>query len=989
MENTDVPQRPDISSHKVRRKGFDIITNSFFVEFYTLDDDDDKICFDTFEEYFLYLSGDIYDMACYYGYSFTKDLIATFNLDLAELQKLPQSFNSSKLDKDAYFNDLLALTDLCISDNCNIYRNTTFNDWLATFLKCDSYVKFKRAFRSFSNNVDMKYRNEYFDYILDHYALTFQSDVSKLYILLEFLEQDSNFYSDEFITRLCLLFDSTLVLDNFCVFGSIKSTTIDNRKRKVKQFIDSYINGKCKVETESYFDPIIQRYCDIVTIYSESDYYPYPRCTLRRTFSDFNEFSSYRQYDLQNCNLSKAISLYFDPKDYKINDTTIFPINSVESLHYTVMKDYDGARFNVVQQWHDADNHLLMTYKYSFSYFFDFLAFLDGDFSSADLCLCDGLVNLKDIHNMNFENAKLSSFVCDALSIEYDPYNYDDMVIPVFDFANEPEDNMLIINNTYRESVAAPIINDMFYKYETSSRLSYVTDLHLMHRIKSNKCKSRIDVMRVIKLAVNTIMSDSNSIVLIGGDVSSDFSIFELFIEELSKANNNVNLKKLFVFVLGNHELWSFQGFDFDHIVDIYSKLLSGYGMVLLQNDLMNIEYDNTCGSVGRYISRKHTIINYDSLNSKTNDEISTLLKYSRLLIFGGIGFAGLNDSFNADYGIYRNIIDRSFEIQQSSIISDLYNKIYPILVKHNTVILTHMPKSDWTSDSDYRDGIVYIHGHTHRNIFHDDGFSRLYADNQVGYAAKTFGMKNLFISNDYDLMADYADGVHEISREQYIGFYRGHNLEITFRRSFSTLYMLKKKGWYCFVINTKKNQLLLLNGGSVTKLENASINYYYDHLDIMVSRIMNPLDTYTAFQKDIAKNVRAIGGSGRIHGCIVDIDATNHIYVNPLDMTVTGYWAADIVYKQIFPSIVSLLKQNCSLLYDNYMKLLSTNPNNNMGDMFDLSVDVNDDSISYLDTDMYKVSREIKKMQKLYNNVLTIWPSDIIQDIKSLDTDI
>ena len=45
---------------------------------------------------------------------------------------------------------------------------------------------------------------------------------------------------------------------------------------------------------------------------------------------------------------------------------------------------------------------------------------------------------------------------------------------------------------------------------------------------------------------------------LIGGDVASDFNIYTYFIERLAYKNNCRNKKMKIVFILGNHELWSF-----------------------------------------------------------------------------------------------------------------------------------------------------------------------------------------------------------------------------------------------------------------------------------------------------------------------------------------------------------------------------------------------------------------------------------------------
>lgn len=86
-----------------------------------------------------------------------------------------------------------------------------------------------------------------------------------------------------------------------------------------------------------------------------------------------------------------------------------------------------------------------------------------------------------------------------------------------------------------------------------------------------------------------------------------------------------------------------------------------------------------------------------------------------------------------------------------------------------------------------------------------------------------------------------------------------------------------------------------------------------------MIAQIRPLWTNILPFRKKIAGAIKKIGGDGRIHGCIIDINFFNHAYVNPIDLTVTGYWASDIFQKVIYPDIPSLLKGQCPQLYANY----------------------------------------------------------------------
>ena len=267
--------------------------------------------------------------------------------------------------------------------------------------------------------------------------------------------------------------------------------------------------------------------------------------------------------------------------------------------------------------------------------------------------------------------------------------------------------------------------------------------------------------------------------------------------------------------------------------------------------------------------------------------------------------------------------------------------------------------------------------------MFFDDGVKRIYADNQIGYRNESPHLKSFLMDGEYDYFCNYEDGIYEITSQEYQDFSRGKNISMTFNRQVNILYMLKKNGYYCFIHKTKTGSLSMLNGGALKKLNTKDVNYYYDNMDSMIAFIETPLKKYTAYQESIADEIRKIGGSGWIHGWIIDIDYYNHVYVNPVDMTVRSYWASDIVNKLVYPTVPALLKNECPELYANYLKLIEGEKSN------PLAVKQTKNEVSllpqeYLETDIYKASREIKKMQKLNSNVLTTW-YDIVPERNEL----
>lgn len=199
----------------------------------------------------------------------------------------------------------------------------------------------------------------------------------------------------------------------------------------------------------------------------------------------------------------------------------------------------------------------------------------------------------------------------------------------------------------------------------------------------------------------------------------------------------------------------------------------------------------------------------------------------------------------------------------------------------------------------------------------------------------------------------------------------------MTFQREVNVLYMLKKNGYYCFIHKSRSGNFTILNGGAMKKLEIQDVQYYYDNMDAMISTIKTPLEKFTSFQKRIADIVKRIGGVGTIHGSIIDIDFYNHIYVNPVDLSITGYYASNMINKIVYPSIPALLEKNCTAIFGKYIKLFKGNSENPLSLKQQTNIAVLPQT--YLDTDIYKASREIKKMQKLSSNILSSWYEDTL----------
>ncbi|KQL52675.1 hypothetical protein AN964_03470 [Heyndrickxia shackletonii] len=608
-----------------------------------------------------------------------------------------------------------------------------------------------------------------------------------------------------------------------------------------------------------------------------------------------------------------------------------------------------------------------------FDFFVDFYKHLDADLKNANLHDYDFKeVSLADY---NIEGAYINSTVLVEQHL-YDDSFYDENV-------KDHECNTELMISAENEVVEAisvlhdiDLVSDATLN-DTSHKIYYISDIHLNHKLlkafpaNATELEVKMYITQLAKKMIDTATNKSyGDYLLIGGDISFNFEISTLFYTELVKFWSHRRI----VVVLGNHELWDFNRrgvahsnlYTIDEIIQQYRDLFSSLGICFLQNDLLLSD---------------GTIISEKELKSIDQDELKHICLKSPFVILGGLGFSGLNSQFNATQGIYRQtIMSLDEDIKQTNRFKFIYNKVKSVLGNDKVIILTHTPKENW-SNEDYNSNWIYVNGHTHRNDYCCDEEKTFYSDNQIGYYSSNIGLKHFKLSRVYDIFKYYPDGIYSISREQYLDFNRGVKIKVTFNRT-GTIYMLKNNNVYCFIYkNQNTGKISLLNGGMLNNLEHNSINYYFERMAYYSDTVKGLFSDYNQALKSISDSIKKIGGVGTIHGCIVDIDFFNHIYVNPEDGTVTPYFALSIVDKYIYSNVKALLLAKRKDLYDNYMKLLegeSESVKLLKGEIKAGSIEI---SRFIPDTYMYRPSRIMKSLQYLTEvNVIRIWDDRIIE---------
>lgn len=630
-----------------------------------------------------------------------------------------------------------------------------------------------------------------------------------------------------------------------------------------------------------------------------------------------------------------------------------------------------------------------------FKNFTRFYNYLKGDLEGANLYSCDfkGI----NLHKFNIEGAHISANVLIEQSL-YDDTFYN---ANIRDFGRQSE-LMHSAGNETEGAVAVP----HEYNLVSASKLNddvrkiyYVSDIHINHKLlrKFPLHATRLEVLQYIREIVKTMVSTATDrlcedYLLIAGDVSFNIEVSSLFYAELAKEWPPYKI----VVVLGNHELWNFEqdGSSSDSanglagIITCYRKLFGNLGIRFLQNDLMILTRASHESHSTKYTGEQVKIISEEQLLCVEPGELKATCLRSSLAILGGLGFSGLNPEMNATNGIYRETIASLAEdVEQTKRFERIYKTVNNEIGGEPVIVLTHTPKENWT-DEFYNCNWMYVNGHTHRNFYFGDEEKTVYSDNQIGYHSQSIGLKHFHTSKYYDIFRYYEDGIYPITREQYVDFNRGAGIEMTFNRV-GQVYMVKRNNVYCFFfVNRKTGKLYLLNGGMINSLKHQAINYYFEKMEYYSNAIKKLFAGYHQALKSISNCVKAIGGDGAIHGCIVDIDFLNHIYVNPTDGTITPYFALSIVDKYQYHSVEALLLQQRKDLYSNYMKI-SDRENHGIkllkGDMSAISAE----SMRFVkETDMYRPSRVIRSLQYLTDtNVIRMWNDQLIEALQVAGT--
>ena len=542
-----------------------------------------------------------------------------------------------------------------------------------------------------------------------------------------------------------------------------------------------------------------------------------------------------------------------------------------------------------------------------------------------------------------------------------------------------------------------------------TGKFFYITDLHLesqlgltgmtVDEIKGNVAQ-KVDEM----LGGLSKEDMADGVLLIGGDVADSEGVSRIFYDAVSSRFSGP-----IVFVLGNHELWDgctyahgeiHQRRTIDEVAAAYkqfNKRTSGFDlkMYCLENEVLvcykNSMYQNSVefGIGYRNAGMPHgglCVLTEDMLLDADTNDLREFFDECSMIVLGGLGFCGLNPRYNADTGLFRDRVSREEDIERSKRFRAVYDKVLSCANDKRVVILTHTQMEDWTADAPHL-GWVYVSGHTHQNgmIKTADGVAVLY-DNQVGYTPKRWHLNQFSLEQYYDPFGAWTDGIYQVTPQQYMDFNAGRGIQMEYFRQQGDIYALKQKGIYMFMLQYGLG-LYLLRGGQKLNVFHG-LEYYAANLEKYVEKIQMAFRPYRNALDKIAAEVKRFGGSGYVHGSIVDIDFYNHIYLDPFDGYLMPYFAFDVTGRREFRSVQELLESSPipalgsdgKPLLSAYTKLLDA------GGVSILEPTVKEDALAVVpmevldEKNIYAPSRVMKSIQYLLDKgVVRVWNDAVL----------
>ena len=276
-----------------------------------------------------------------------------------------------------------------------------------------------------------------------------------------------------------------------------------------------------------------------------------------------------------------------------------------------------------------------------------------------------------------------------------------------------------------------------------------------------------------------------------------------------------------------------------------------------------------------------------------------------------------------------------------------------------------------------------------------------------------------------------YPDGIHDITLDDYWSYYK--KITTNHRPKFvhtHSVKFVKNSGFIMFVSVSEKGNNSILQGGLLKRLKRP-LQYYYEKLPEYANTVLSKFSRYWDALYSISKQIQSIiptdkeindiykecalefkkqGGSiltygawreihreeytfsGKVHGCIIDIDYFNHIYLNPYDGSIAAYYAPSKYMKYVYKNVHSLIATQRPEMLPAFNRAIdkSTDKESTALVLADanekrmISVlkqhEIDTYNVPVTDTSMYKLSERMNQLQEIYDHhLVVVWYDDVL----------
>lgn len=244
-----------------------------------------------------------------------------------------------------------------------------------------------------------------------------------------------------------------------------------------------------------------------------------------------------------------------------------------------------------------------------------------------------------------------------------------------------------------------------------------------------------------------------------------------------------------------------------------------------------------------------------------------------------------------------------------------------------------------------------------------------------------------------------YENGCYETNIVQYKQYFdfAGKSINNTSRlKEYLSLedtkfYVIKIAGYYGFFILAPNKDAKICYGGQAFIIKNTKgkdITYFFQYFIVMIKAETTAFGQYYNTMNQLSDKIQSLGFSGRIHGCIIDLDSFNHIMVNPIDNSITFYYSPTFGTVKIYSSFNTMIEDartNKLLVGENInTDSLTTRLKNNP-----IIVKENFNNSRFVEVSrsegMYEISNRMNRIQKIFEiGVLNTWSEEIVENFET-----